>query len=216
FAREHSQSFEVAALAAEQATIVGAEATRFFQSRAKRERVRVALLGLGTVGYGVYQELAAQPELFEVVGIAVRNLHRPEQRVPQTLLSADVWDVVNRDCDIVIEALGGIEPAADCIRASLAAGKHVVTANKAALANHPELHQIAEQNGVELLCSAAVGGAVPVSETLQRLAREHEIHSVEGVLNGTTNFILHELARGIPFEQAVAQAQGCGLAEADP
>src|SRR5581483_3629529 len=169
-----------------------------------------------TVGYGVYQELAAQPELFEVVGIAVRNLHRPEQRVPQTLLSADVWDVVNRDCDIVIEALGGIEPAADCIRASLAAGKHVVTANKAALANHPELHQIAEQNGVELLCSAAVGGAVPVSETLQRLAREHEIHSVEGLLNGTTNFILHELARGIPFEQAVAQAQGCGLAEADP
>ncbi len=216
FAREHSQSFEVAALGAEQATIVGAETTTFFPSRAKRDRVRIALLGLGTVGYGIYQELAAQPESFEVVGIAVRNLHRPEQKVPQSLLSTDVCDVANRDCDILIEALGGVQPAADCIRAALVTGKHVVTANKAALANHPELHQIAEQNGVELLCSAAVGGSVPVLETLQRLAREHEIESAEGVLNGTTNFILHELARGIPFDQAVAQAQACGLAEADP
>lgn len=216
FAREHSQSFEVAALGAEQATIVGTESTTYLPLRSKRDRVRVALLGLGTVGYGVYQELAAQPELFEVIGIAVRNLRRPEQKVPQSLLSTDVWDVVNRDCDIVVEALGGIEPAADCIRAALIAGKPVVTANKAALANHPELHQIAEQNGVELLCSAAVGGAVPVLETLQMIAREHEIDSVEGVLNGTTNFILHELARGIPFEQAISQAQACGLAEADP
>lgn len=216
FAREHSQSFEVAALASEQATIVGAESTRFFPARAKRDRVRVALLGLGTVGYGVYQELAAQSELFDVVGIAVRNLHRPEQTVPQSFLSTDVWDVVNRDCGIVVEALGGIEPAGGCIRAALIAGKHVVTANKAALANHPELHKIAEQNGIELLSSAAVGGAVPVLETLHRIAREHEIQTVEGVLNGTTNFILHELARGIPFEQAVAQAQACGLAEADP
>lgn len=216
FAREHNQSFEVAALVAEQATIVGAERTALFSSRAKRNRVRVVLLGLGTVGYGVYQELVAHPELFDVLGIAVRNLHRPEQKVPQTLLSTDVWDVANRDCDIVIEALGGIQPAADCIRAALLAGKHVVTANKAALANHPELHEIARQNGVELLCSAAVGGAVSVLETLQRIAREHEIDTVEGVLNGTTNFILHELARGIPFEQAVAQAQACGLAEADP
>jgi homoserine dehydrogenase len=216
FAREHSQSFEVAELGAEQATIIGAESTSYFRSRAKRDRVRVALLGLGTVGYGIYQELAAQPEFFETVGIAVRNLHRPEQKVPQSLLSTDVWDVVNRDCDIVVEALGGIEPAADCIRAVLLAGKHVVTANKAALANHPELHEIARQNGVELLCSAAVGGAVPVLETLQRLAGQHEIGTVEGVLNGTTNFILHELARGIPFDQAVAQAQACGLAEADP
>ena len=216
FSREHSQSFEVAALGAEQATIVGAESTAYFPSRAKRDRVRVALLGLGTVGYGVYQELAAQPEFFETVGIAVRNLHRPEQKVPQSLLSTDVWDVVNRDCDVVIEVLGGIQPAADCIKSALLAGKHVVTANKAALANHPELHEIVEARGSQLLCSAAVGGAVPVLETLRRLAGQHEIDTVEGVLNGTTNFILHELARGIPFDQAVAQAQACGLAEADP
>lgn len=216
FAREHNQSFEVAALGAEQTTIVGAESTTFFPSRARRNRVRVALLGLGTVGYGVYRELAALPDSFDVVGIAVRNLHRPEQKVPQSLLSTDVWDVLNRDCDIVIEALGGIHPAADCTRAALLAGKHVVTANKAALANHPELHRIARTNGAQLLCSAAVGGAVPVLETFQRLACEHEIETVEGVLNGTTNFILHELARGIPFDQAVAQAQACGLAEADP
>jgi homoserine dehydrogenase len=171
---------------------------------------------LGTVGYGIYQELVSRPESFEVVGIGVRNLDRPEQKVPQHLLSTDVWKVVNRDCDILIEALGGIQPAADCIRAALVAGKHVVTANKAALAHHPELHEIARQSGIDLLCSAAVGGAVPVLETLQRIAREHEIQTVEGVLNGTTNFILNELARGIPFDQAVAQAQASGLAEADP
>ena len=216
FAREHNQSFEVAALGAEQETIVGADSTAYFPVRAKRDRVRVALLGLGTVGYGVYQELAAQPDFFNVVGIAVRNLHRPEQKVSQSLLSTDVWDVVNRDCDIVIEALGGIQPAADCIRTALLAGKHVVTANKSALANHSELHEIGRADGSQLLCSAAVGGAVPILETVQRLAREHEIDGVEGVLNGTTNFILHELARGIPFDQAVAQAQACGLAEADP
>src|SRR5581483_2742708 len=216
FAREHGQSFEVAALAAEQATIIGADSTRFFPTRAKRDRLRVALLGLGTVGYGVYQELAAQSELFNVVGIAVRSLHRPEQKVPQCLLSTDVWDVVNRDCDIVIEALGGLQPAADCIRAALVAGKHVVTANKAALANHPHLREIARASGAQLLCSAAVGGAVPVLETFQRLAGEQDIVSVEGVLNGTTNFILNEIARGIPFDHAVAQAQTCGLAEADP
>ena len=216
FAREHSQSFEVAALGAEQATIVGAERTALLPSRAKSNPVRVALLGLGTVGYGVYRELVSQPESFEVVGIAVRNLHRPEQKVPQHLLSTDVWKVLNRDCDILIEALGGIQPAADCIRAALVAGKHVVTANKAALANHPELHDIARQSGIDLLCSAAVGGAVPVLETLRRITLEHEIRTVEGVLNGTTNFILNELARGIPFDQAVGQAQACGLAEADP
>src|SRR5690348_5470392 len=195
FAREHGQSFEVASLGAEQATNVGAESTAFFLSRTKPAQIRVALLGLGTVGYGVHRGLAAHPETFEVVGIAVRKLHRPGQNVPQDLLSTDASDVVSRDCDVVIEALGGVQPASDCIRTALLAGKHVVTANKAALANHPELHKIARQNGVQLLCSAAVGGAVPVLETLQYLATEKEIATVEGVLNGTTNFILHELAR---------------------
>lgn len=216
FAREHNQSFEVASLGARQATTVGSESTEFFPSQVRPSRIRVALLGLGTVGYGVYQELAAHAELFEVVGIAVRNLHRPEQKIPQSLLSTDLWKVLDSDCDVVVEAIGGIEPAADCIRAALGAGKHVVTANKAALATHPELYDIARQNGLQLLSSAAVGGALPVLESIQRLAREDEIETVEGVLNGTTNFILHELARGIPFEQAVAEAQSCGLAEADP
>lgn len=216
FAREHRQRFEVACLGAEQGTSIGYECTEFSSEAAKSQPLRVALLGLGTVGYGVYQELAANPDRFETVGIAVRNLNRPEQNVAMRLLSTDVWDVINRDCDVVVEALGGEQPAAQCVAVALAAGKHVVTANKVALAKHPELHELAERNGVRLLCSGAVGGAVPVLEWVARLARERGIVSIEGVLNGTTNFILHELARGISFDDAAAQAQACGLAEADP
>ncbi|HWC16197.1 MAG TPA: homoserine dehydrogenase [Terriglobales bacterium] len=216
FAREHGQTFEVASLGSDRGTVVGAKRTQFVSDVADRRQVRAALLGLGTVGYGVYQELAAHPESFEVVGIAVRTLHRPEQRVPQHLLSTNVWDVVERDCDIVVEALGSVQPAADCIERALRAGKHVVTANKAALASNPYLFDLARKQGVKLLCSAAVGGAVPVLETVERLSRECGIESVQGVLNGTTNFLLHDLALGIPFEQTLAQAQAFGLAEADP
>jgi len=215
FAREHNQKFEVAKLGALRGTSIGDECTRFLHEAAKPGPVRVALLGLGTVGYGVYQEIAAHPDLFEIVSIAVRNLDRPAQNIAQRLLSTDVWDVVNRNCEVVIEALGGEQPAADCIAAALVSGKHVVTANKVALASHPRLYELAARKGVRLLCSAAVGGAVPVLETVERLARECGIVSVEGVLNGTTNFILHELARGVSFDDAVAQAQACGLAEAD-
>jgi homoserine dehydrogenase len=216
FAREHNQKFEVGSVASTRCTRIGDECTELFPDTAKTQPIRVALLGLGTVGYGVYRELAANPDRFEVVGIAVRKLDRPGQLVPRNVLSTDVWDVVNRNCDVVVEVLGGEQPAADCIAAALSSGKHVVTANKAALAKHPQVYELAVRNRVRLLCSAAVGGAVPVLESVERLARERKISSVEGVLNGTTNFILHELTRGISFDEAVAQAQACGLAEADP
>jgi len=216
FAREHGQRFEVASLSSDEGTRVGADCTQLGSETCKQKRIRVALLGLGTVGYGVYQELASHPESFEVVGIAVRNLNRAAQKVDHHLLSTDVWDVVNRDCEVVVEALGGVQPAADCIQRALDAGKHVVTANKTALASNSHLFELARENGVRLLCSAAVGGAVPVLETVERLSRECGIETIEGVLNGTTNFILNELAKGIPFEQALSQAQACGLAEADP
>jgi homoserine dehydrogenase len=168
------------------------------------------------VGHGVYQELKRHPEKFEIAGIAVRNLDRAEQDVDRELLSTDVFDVINRDCDVVVEAIGGCDPAAEAISAALTSGKHVVTANKAVLANHPQLLRLFARSASQLLFSAAVGGAVPVLEVARQLSVSPGIRSVEGVLNGTTNFILHELARGVPFDHALVLAQSGGLAEADP
>jgi homoserine dehydrogenase len=236
FAREHHQKFEVAGIGADVGTWIGALQTSFSDHREPMRPVKVALLGLGTAGYGVYQELAAHPELFEVVGIAVRNVQRRENSVLRHLLSTDAREVATRDSDVVIELIGGLDPASDCIADALKTGKHVITANKTALAENRsllrfcEIHpakaakagtifsrfQTSQPRPGRLLYSAAVGGAVPVLERLEQLAGGPGIDSVEGVLNGTTNFILHEVARGAPFDQALGDAQACGLAEADP
>ncbi len=216
FAREHNLEFEVGGVGSEDATLVGADQTAFASSDNPGPPVRVALLGLGTVGYGVYQELKQHTEKFEIVGIAVRTLDRPQQEVERELLCDNIFEVLSRDCDVVIETIGGCHPAAECISAALATSKHVITANKAVLANNPQLHNQARQSGSQLLFSAAVGGALPVLEVARQLSRECGIRSIEGVLNGTTNFILHELARGVSFDDALALAQSCGLAEADP
>ncbi|HET9741413.1 MAG TPA: homoserine dehydrogenase [Terriglobales bacterium] len=216
FAREHNLRFEVAGLGEERATTVGANVTEFYTEHCAEAPLRVTLLGLGTVGWGVYQELLAHPDLFEVVGVAAKHREKHDGRVPAHLFSTDIFAIAARECDVVIELIGGVHPAVECIAAALEAGKHVVSANKAAIAQAPNLHNIARRNGVKLLYSAAVGGAVPVLEQLEQLAQLNEICAIDGVLNGTTNFILHEVARGIPFEQAVASAQAAGLAEADP
>jgi homoserine dehydrogenase len=216
FAREHHITFEVATLGADEATIVGGAATEFAAEPASQALapLKVGLLGLGTVGYGVYCELAAHPELFQVTGIAVRKLERSGQTVPTELLTTDPWEIVAGDCDVVVEAIGGLDPASDLIAAALQSGKHVVTANKVVLARQGvALNQLASRNGVQLLGSASVGGAVPVLECLQR---QTSVRSVEGVINGTCNFVLDELARGLSFDDAVALAQACGFAEADP
>lgn len=215
-AREHNLRFEVAGLGQEHGTTVGAEVTEFYDDRSAEAPLRVALLGLGTVGWGVYQELLAHPDLFEVVGVAAKHREKHEGRVPAHLFSTDIFAIAERDCNVVIELIGGVHPATECIAAALESGKHVLSANKAAIAKDPNLHNIARRNGVKLLYSAAVGGAVPVLEELEQLAHFEKIRAIDGVLNGTTNFILHEIARGIPFEQAVASAQAAGLAEADP
>lgn len=220
WAKERGVRFEVASLNGTRASRVGPYETSLGPTDAESAPpLRVGLLGLGTVGGGVYRALSTLPELFEVTRIAVRNVKRAaDSGVPAYLLTDDPASVVVSGCDLIVEAIGGIEPARELVTAALSNGQHVVTANKSLIAAHGrELAAIAEEHGVRLLYAAAVGGAVPVLEAVQRIAEGADpIDRIEAVLNGTSNFVLDRLAEGVPFEEAVRAAQAAGFAEADP
>ncbi len=203
-------SFEVAALGEDQATIVGSHRSVLSLNGLAPAPLRVGLLGLGTVGLGVFQELWKHPKLFDVTGIAVRHPELHADHAPGNLLTKDCWDVID-DVDVVVELIGGSEPARDLVHAALAAGKPVVTANKLLLAADAQL-----ETHSDLRFSAAVGGAVPALEAVRSLADNGNIVSLSGVLNGTCNYILDRIAAGCSWEQAVAEAQAHGFAEADP
>jgi homoserine dehydrogenase len=218
YARRFGLSFEVGAAGSAGATVVGRGPSRLCEPAVPLPPLRVALLGLGTVGLGVYCHLAARPDRFQVVGIAVRDLskHRSAE-VPAELLSDDPWHVVNLPSDVVIEAIGGVHPASDLVEAALEGGRDVITANKAVIAHHgPRLARLARERGLRLCVSATVGGGVPVVESVERVARGARIHSVEGVLNATTNFVLDQIVGGCDLSGAVRKAQESGFAEADP
>lgn len=216
FARSHGRAFEVAQIGSALGTVVGSPTTRRAQvTEARRRPWRVTLLGLGTVGRGVYEHLRRLPEQFEVAAIAVRLKERHQAAgVPGSLLCS-LDEAVAAPADIVIEALGGIEAAGDALSEALRSGRHVVTANKAVMAARGrELREIAERAGRRILESAAVGGVTPVLELLR--GRRRPVVRVEGVLNGTSNFVLDRLAARSTPEAAIAEAQALGYAEADP
>lgn len=217
FADEHQLEFEVASPGSQEGTLIGSGTTTFYaDAPIATPPLKIGLLGLGTVGLGVYRALAAQPHLFEVTGISVRTTRERDADVPVHLLTTDAWEVIDSDCSVVVELIGGTEPAMAYITGSLARGKYVVTANKQVIANcGAQLHELAENSGLRLLYSAAVGGSVPMLETVKRLAEEGPIISLRGVLNGTTTFVLDKLAKGASFDEALASAQACGFAEAD-
>ena len=203
FAERHRLRFIISSVASGRATEVGAHADSVELSEPPARPLRVALLGCGTVGGGVYQRLAALPELFDIVGVGTRNVDL------EALIAAPV--------DVVIELLGGEEPARTLVSEALRLGRNVVTANKALLANHlATLQTLAANSGVTLRYSAAVGGVLPALETISRARNLSPLHSISGVLNGTTNFILDQLASGVDFDDAVFAAQQQGYAERDP
>ena len=184
--------------------------------------LRVGVLGSGTVGTQVVRLLLEQADDFaarsgarlEVTGVAVRNLDAPrDPSVPRALLTDDVTAVATGN-DIVIELIGGIEPARTLTLAAFKSGASVVTGNKALIAAHgPELYDAAAAAGTDFYYEAAVAGAVPVVYAL----RGDRVTSVLGIVNGTTNYILDEMsAKGLSFEEALASAQDLGYAEADP
>jgi homoserine dehydrogenase len=218
FGRKTGIPFEVAALGENYATIVGSHRSVLSARNYAQAPLKVGLLGLGTVGLGVFQELWKYPHLFEVTGIAVRHPELHADHAPGNLLTRDCWDAID-DVDVVVELIGGTDPAGDLIHAALLAGKPVVTANKLLIAEDARL-----DGHRGLRYSAAVGGAVPALEAVRALAHSHShsyasdgrIVSLSGVLNGTCNYILDRIGAGCSWEQAVAEAQAHGFAEQDP
>jgi homoserine dehydrogenase len=188
--------------------------------------LKVALLGCGTVGSAVLRLLHEQSEdltarigrRVEVAGIAVRRPdHHPD--VPADLLTTDAEALVTRDdVDLVIEVIGGIEPARTLMMAAFEAGKSVVSANKALLADDgPALHAAAAKAGVDLYYEAAVAGAIPLLRPLRESLAGDQLRKVVGIVNGTTNYILSRMGEtGAGFAEALAEATELGYAEADP
>ena len=190
-----------------------------------QKTLRVGMLGCGVVGGEVARLIVAnQKDLtarsgaqLDLVKIGVRNLARPN--VVKDLLTNDLESIVkDANIDLVIEVIGGIEPARTLILEALKNGKSVVTANKALLAKHgAELFAAADKGGVDLYYEAAVAGAIPILRPLRESLVGDHVQRVMGIVNGTTNFILTKMDEsGAAFGDALAEAQALGFAEADP
>lgn len=193
----------------------------------KYKKIRAVLLGAGTVGGGVYKLLQMRKEEMpfkiqadlEISRVLVRDAAKKREGIPQDVLTGD-WDSILKDPDIqiVIELMGGIEPARTYILQALEAGKHVVTANKDLMAEHGrELMDAAGRNHCDLQFEAAVGGGIPIIRPLKECLAGNEITEVMGIVNGTTNYILTRMTEdGMDFDEALKKAQELGFAEADP
>ncbi len=187
---------------------------------------KVGLLGLGTVGTGVGQILqdpqGRHPLLQEVelawVGVRSPDKARNIELPPQTLTTDLTAVVTDPTIDIVIEVIGGLEPARSLILEAINQGKHVVTANKAVIARHgDEIFAAANEVGVYVMLEAAVAGGIPVIQPLKESLGANRIHTLMGILNGTTNYILTQMQHsGGDFDDILAEAQRLGYAEADP
>jgi homoserine dehydrogenase len=190
--------------------------------------LKVALLGCGSVGTQVARLLIEQGDdlavrigaRLELAGIAVRRPQHPrDAAIDRSLLTADAMELATRpDVDIVVEVIGGIEPARSLLLSAMKAGKSVVTANKALLAEEGEqLHGAAREHGVDLYYEAAVAGAIPLLRPLRESLAGDDIRHVLGIVNGTTNYILDRMdTSGAGFAEALEEAQSLGYAEADP
>lgn len=196
-------------------------------SKAAGEPLKVALLGCGVVGSSVARMLTEQADdlaarvgrRLELVGIAVRRAGRDRSGLPvdPTLFTTDADSLVEK-ADIVIEVIGGIEPARSLILKAMEHGASVVSANKALLAEDgPNLYAAADRFGVDLYYEAAVAGAIPILRPIRESLAGDDVRKVLGIVNGTTNYVLDKMdTTGAGFAEAVEQAQALGYAEADP
>mgnify|MGYP006280246661 CR=1 FL=1 len=193
------------------------------------ETIRIGLAGLGTVGTGLVQILENNRSWINkrlgkdliIKNILVSNLQKNRPILPDahTVLTDRTQDLIDDpDLDIIVELIGGLDTAYDLIKNSLLAGKSVVTANKALLAERgPELFELAAQRDLGLYYEASVAGGIPIVQTLKESLAGNRIKSLTGILNGTANFILSEMTqKNLAYEQALALAQDKGYAEADP
>lgn len=190
--------------------------------------VKIGLLGLGVVGGGTWKVLADNAgeiqrragRRIEVAGVAVRDIHKAEALIGDAAyITQDGMRVVrDPEIDIVVELIGGETVARDWVMEAIAHGKHVVTANKALLARHGnEIFAAAEAKGVTVAYEAAVAGGIPAIKAIREGLAANNIQWVAGIINGTSNFVLSEMrSRGLSFNEALAEAQVLGYAEADP
>jgi homoserine dehydrogenase len=205
---------EVGALGREDATRVGRTGAPPVRRRRPRP-LRVALAGCGVVGGGVLQRLQHRPDEFEVVSVLVRDPAR--ERAGAAPLTTDPDAFLAAAPDVVVDVLSSAELGARLSERALEAGAHVVSANKQAVVlTHDRLLRAAAEGGGDLLYSAAVGGGAPLVETVRRARAEGELTALEGVLNGTVNFVLERLFAGESLDAALTAARAAGLAEEDP
>ena len=191
------------------------------------KKIKIGLLGLGTVGTGVYKLIRMRSDVMErtigaqleIKKILVHNKNKKREGVDESLLTDNWKDILeDEEIQIVIEVIGGIEPAKTMILEALKAGKNVVSANKDLIAEEGrELLDTAQEYGKDFLFEAAVAGGIPIIRPLKQCLAGNEITDLLGIVNGTTNYILTKMfEEGMEFEDALRQAQKLGYAEADP
>lgn len=192
------------------------------------KKVKIALLGLGNVGQGVWKILSQNKNEIlmkcgyeiEVSRILVRNMDKPRGvKVPRSILTTNIEDILrDEEIKIVVELIGGAEPAREYMLSAMKSKKHVVTANKLVLATQgEELFKTAEKEGVLFYYEASVGGGIPIIREINESLTANKIEKLLGIINGTTNYILTKMTQsGMDFDVALKEAQAKGYAEADP
>src|SRR6056297_1888378 len=190
--------------------------------------IKVAILGLGNVGSGVWEILHKNQRKvdsylgrsIDVKKVLVSDVNKKRDiEMPAEVLTDDIAEILeNKDIQVVVELMGGLEPAYSYIKAALKNKKHVVTANKAVIATYgKELRELADENEVEIRYEASVGGGIPIINTLMQSLSANKFDEIVGIVNGTTNYILTQMtAEGMDFGEALKLAQEKGFAESDP
>lgn len=186
----------------------------------KKNKIKIGLIGLGTVGSGVFKTLKSFDNV-EVKSIAVRNINKKRdiEGLDNSIITDDAYKIVNDpEIDIVAELVGGIEPAFDLITTAIKNGKHIVTANKELLAKRgEELFTTAEKYNRVILYEAAIAGGIPIIMPIKTILAGNKINRIEAIVNGTTNYILTKMdVQGAQYSDVLKEAQELGYAEADP
>ena len=185
------------------------------------EKIKIGIIGLGTVGSGVVKTLKNFDNKVQIQKIAVRNINKKRNinGLNENILTDNPYEIVNdKNIDIVVEVMGGINPAFDLLKQAINNGKHIVTANKELLAKHgEELFSIAKEKNIVILYEAAIAGGIPIIMPIKTILQGNKITKIDAILNGTTNYILTKMDEdGASYEKVLKEAQELGYAEADP
>lgn len=184
-------------------------------------KIKIGIIGLGTVGSGVVKTLKNFSDKVEIIKIAVKNINKKRniEGLDERILTTNSEEIVNNpDIDIVVEVMGGVSPAFDLLKQAINNGKHIVTANKELLAKHgEELFTLAKEKNTVILYEAAIAGGIPIIMPVKTILQGNKITKIDAILNGTTNYILTKMDEdGASYEKVLKEAQELGYAETDP